>query len=90
MKNSALKTETSASIMQHSRYKLPNSSHVRIITVRGISITKMTLLFVWLQATVAQLERQLADCESALVEETVVSQERKHQAEQCQYQVDQL
>ncbi|XP_027146235.1 outer dense fiber protein 2 isoform X2 [Larimichthys crocea] len=43
-----------------------------------------------LKATVAHLERQLADCESALVEETVVSQERKHQAEQCQYQAAEL
>lgn len=33
------------------------------------------------------MEQQLADCESALVEETVVSQERKHEAERCQYQV---
>lgn len=43
---------------------------------------------VCLQASVAELEQQLADCEAALVEETVVSQERKHQAEQHQLQVD--
>ncbi|XP_070830797.1 outer dense fiber protein 2-like isoform X2 [Chaetodon trifascialis] len=43
-----------------------------------------------LKASVARLEQQLADCESALAEETVVSQERKHQAEQCQYQVAEL
>lgn len=48
----------------------------------------MILLFVWSQASVARLEQQLADCESALVEEKVVSEDRKHQAEQCQYQVD--
>lgn len=40
-----------------------------------------------LQASVKKLEQQLADCESALVEETVVSQERKLQAERTQYQV---
>lgn len=34
-----------------------------------------------------KLEQQLADCESALVEESVVSQERKLQAERTQYQV---
>lgn len=34
-----------------------------------------------------KLEQQLADCESALVEETVVSQERKLQVERAQYQV---
>ncbi|KAM9349101.1 outer dense fiber protein 2-like [Symphorus nematophorus] len=43
-----------------------------------------------LKASVAQLEQQLTECESALVEETVVSQERKHQAERCQYQVAEL
>ncbi|XP_070775004.1 outer dense fiber protein 2-like [Enoplosus armatus] len=43
-----------------------------------------------LKASVAQLEQQLADCESALVEEKVVSEERKHQAEQCRYQVAEL
>lgn len=45
-------------------------------------------MFVLLQASVAQLEQQLADCESDLVEEKIVSQERKHEAVQCQYQVD--
>lgn len=35
----------------------------------------------------SKLEQQLADCESALVEETVVSQERKLQLERAQYQV---
>lgn len=45
------------------------------------------LSLILLQASVTKLEQQLADCESALVEETVVSQERKHQAERCQYQV---
>lgn len=40
-----------------------------------------------LQASVSKLEQQLADCESALLEETVVSQERKLQAEHAQYQV---
>lgn len=40
-----------------------------------------------LQASVKKLEQQLADCESALVEEAVVSQERKLQAERAQYQV---
>lgn len=40
-----------------------------------------------LQASVRKLEQQLADCESALVEETVVSQERKLQLERAQYQV---
>lgn len=53
-----------------------------------IYITKIVLAFVWLQASVAQLEQQLADCESELVEEKVASQEKKHQVEQSQYQVD--
>ncbi|XP_022046851.2 outer dense fiber protein 2-like isoform X2 [Acanthochromis polyacanthus] len=43
-----------------------------------------------LKASIAQLEQQLADCESALIEEKIVSQERKHKAEQCQYQVAEL
>lgn len=42
---------------------------------------------VFLQASVSKLEQQLTDCESALVEETVVSQERKRQVELAQYQV---
>lgn len=46
------------------------------------------LMFVWSQTYVAELEQQLADCESALVEEKVAAQERKHQTEQHQYQVD--
>ncbi|CAB1437770.1 unnamed protein product [Pleuronectes platessa] len=40
-----------------------------------------------LEASVARLEQQLNDCESALVEEKLESQERKHQAEQFQCQV---
>ncbi|XP_060940777.1 outer dense fiber protein 2-like [Limanda limanda] len=40
-----------------------------------------------LEASVARLEQQLNDCESALVEEKFESQERKRQAEQCQCQV---
>lgn len=47
----------------------------------------MSCLFLYLQASVAQLEQQLADCESALVEEKTLSQERKHQTEQSQCQV---
>ncbi|XP_029687115.1 outer dense fiber protein 2 isoform X3 [Takifugu rubripes] len=43
-----------------------------------------------LQASVSKLEQQLTDCESALVEETVVSQERKRQVELAQYQVTEL
>ncbi|XP_030608267.1 outer dense fiber protein 2 isoform X1 [Archocentrus centrarchus] len=43
-----------------------------------------------LKESVTQLEQQLADCESALVEEKIVSQEKKHQAEQCHCQVAQL
>uniref|UniRef100_A0A3Q3K8J0 Outer dense fiber protein 2-like n=1 Tax=Monopterus albus TaxID=43700 RepID=A0A3Q3K8J0_MONAL len=43
-----------------------------------------------LKASVAQLEQQLAECDSALVEEKVVSQEGKRQAERCQYQVAEL
>ena len=49
---------------------------------------KSMLMFVWSQTYVAELEQQLADCESALVEEKVAAQERKHQTEQHQYQVD--
>ncbi|TNN24147.1 Outer dense fiber protein 2-like [Liparis tanakae] len=40
-----------------------------------------------LKATVAQLEQRLADSESALTDVTVVSDERKHQAEQSRQQV---
>ncbi|XP_042285034.1 outer dense fiber protein 2-like isoform X1 [Thunnus maccoyii] len=40
-----------------------------------------------LKTSVDQLEQQLADCEAALVEEKIVSQKRKHEAEQSQYQV---
>ncbi|KAM7400419.1 hypothetical protein PAMA_004892 [Pampus argenteus] len=43
-----------------------------------------------LKASVSQLEQQLADCEAALIEEKIVSQEQKHQAEQGQYQVAEL
>ncbi|XP_047446222.1 outer dense fiber protein 2-like isoform X1 [Mugil cephalus] len=43
-----------------------------------------------LKASVDQLEQHLADCESALVEEKIVSQEKKHQAEQFQCQVADL
>ncbi|KAG7454150.1 hypothetical protein JOB18_030326 [Solea senegalensis] len=43
-----------------------------------------------LKASVARLEQQLADCESAFVEERVLSEERKHQAEQSQYQMAEL
>ncbi|XP_029309715.1 LOW QUALITY PROTEIN: outer dense fiber protein 2-like [Cottoperca gobio] len=43
-----------------------------------------------LKASVAQLELQRADCESALIEEKIVSQERKHHAGLCQYQVAEL
>lgn len=46
------------------------------------------LSFVWLQVSVAQLEQQLADCEAELTEEKVVSQERKRQAEENQFQVN--
>ncbi|KAM9845011.1 outer dense fiber protein 2-like [Aulostomus maculatus] len=40
-----------------------------------------------LKAAVARVEQQLTDCDAALVEEKILSQDRKHQAEQCQYQV---
>lgn len=40
-----------------------------------------------LQASARRLEQRLADCESTLVEETVVSQDRKLQVERAQYQV---
>uniref|UniRef100_UPI0037E87FCD outer dense fiber protein 2-like n=1 Tax=Semicossyphus pulcher TaxID=241346 RepID=UPI0037E87FCD len=43
-----------------------------------------------LKALVAQLEQQLADSESALIEEKIVSQERKHQVEQCRSQSAEL
>ncbi|XP_037643963.1 outer dense fiber protein 2-like isoform X1 [Sebastes umbrosus] len=43
-----------------------------------------------LKASVAQQEQQLADCESALIEEKIVSQEKKHQTGQSQYQVSEL
>ncbi|XP_061587135.1 outer dense fiber protein 2-like isoform X1 [Cololabis saira] len=43
-----------------------------------------------LKVSVARLEQELADCESALVEEKIVSQDRTRQAEQCQYQVADL
>ncbi|MEQ2172361.1 hypothetical protein GOODEAATRI_020273 [Goodea atripinnis] len=42
-----------------------------------------------MQASAARLEEQLADCESALVEEKTVSLERKHETKQYQYQVRQ-
>lgn len=45
------------------------------------------MFFLSLQESVTKLELQLTDCESALVEETVVSQERKRQVELAQYQV---
>uniref|UniRef100_A0A1A7X4F6 Outer dense fiber of sperm tails 2-like n=1 Tax=Iconisemion striatum TaxID=60296 RepID=A0A1A7X4F6_9TELE len=43
-----------------------------------------------LKASVARLEHQLTDCESALVEEKITSQEKKHQAERCQFQIAEL
>nr|XP_040027852.1 outer dense fiber protein 2-like isoform X1 [Gasterosteus aculeatus aculeatus] len=43
-----------------------------------------------LKASVAQLEQQLADCESALSEVKVVSEERKHQVGQEQLQAAEL
>ncbi|XP_058502262.1 outer dense fiber protein 2-like [Solea solea] len=43
-----------------------------------------------LKASVARLEQQLADCESAFVEERVLSEERKHQAEQSRSQMAEL
>ncbi|KAK7945489.1 hypothetical protein WMY93_001217 [Mugilogobius chulae] len=42
------------------------------------------------QTSVAQLEAQLADCEAALVEEKIVSQEKNHEAKQLQRQVEDL
>lgn len=48
----------------------------------------ITMRFVWLQESVARTEQQLADYEAALVEEKIVCQEKKRQAEQFQYQVD--
>lgn len=45
------------------------------------------MFFLSLQASVSKMEQQLTDCESALVEETVVSQKRKRQVELAQYQV---
>ncbi|KAM9720021.1 protein BCAP-like isoform 2-T2 [Menidia menidia] len=43
-----------------------------------------------LKATVGRLEQQLADCESALVEEKIFCQERQRQAEQSQNHVAEL
>ncbi|XP_053186070.1 outer dense fiber protein 2-like [Scomber japonicus] len=43
-----------------------------------------------LKTCVDQLEQQFADCEASLVEEKIVSEERKHQTEQSQYQVAEL
>ncbi|XP_063741147.1 outer dense fiber protein 2-like isoform X1 [Eleginops maclovinus] len=43
-----------------------------------------------LKASVGQLEQQLAECESTLIEEKVLSQESKHQAAQCQHQASEL
>ncbi|XP_041848546.1 outer dense fiber protein 2-like isoform X2 [Melanotaenia boesemani] len=43
-----------------------------------------------LKSSVARLEQQLIDCDSALIEEKIVCQERKQQAEQYQYQVVEL
>uniref|UniRef100_A0A3B3BSN1 Outer dense fiber protein 2-like n=1 Tax=Oryzias melastigma TaxID=30732 RepID=A0A3B3BSN1_ORYME len=43
-----------------------------------------------LKASVTRLEQQLADCESALVEEKILSQEKKLEVEQCQFQAAEL
>lgn len=54
----------------------------------GIALTLLKVsIFVQLKASVADLEKQLAEYESALVEEMSVSQERKHQVERWQNQV---
>ncbi|XP_068197678.1 outer dense fiber protein 2-like isoform X2 [Antennarius striatus] len=43
-----------------------------------------------LKVSLTKLEQQLADSESALLEETAVCQEWKHQAEQCRCQITEL
>ncbi|KAM6918435.1 protein BCAP-like isoform 2-T2 [Xenentodon cancila] len=43
-----------------------------------------------LKVSVARLEQELADCESALIEEKIVSQDKTRQAEQYQHQVGDL
>ncbi|XP_014906538.1 outer dense fiber protein 2-like isoform X2 [Poecilia latipinna] len=50
----------------------------------------LTITNAILKSSVAQLEEQLADCESALVEEKTISLEKKHEAEQCHFQVAEL
>ncbi|XP_054889547.1 outer dense fiber protein 2-like isoform X1 [Poeciliopsis prolifica] len=52
---------------------------------RDLTITNATL-----KMSVAHLKEQLADCESALVEEKTISLEKKNEAEQCHFQVSGL
>lgn len=61
--------------------------YLTLSILSGLSCARPFLTALSLQASVKKLEQQLADCESALVEESVVSQERKLQAERTQYQV---
>ncbi|RVE61905.1 hypothetical protein OJAV_G00176470 [Oryzias javanicus] len=43
-----------------------------------------------LKTSVTRLQQQLADCESALVEEKILSQEKKLEVERCQFQAAEL
>lgn len=58
-----------------------------LLILAGLSCPGAFLTALSLQASVGKLEQQLTDCESVLLEETVVSRERKLQAERAQYQV---
>lgn len=80
-----------ARICRHLIDKLSNicqvCSYFSHLSLPGFISLNAFLIFALLQASVSKLEQQLADCESALVKETVVSQEKKHEAERAQYQV---
>ncbi|XP_005800053.2 outer dense fiber protein 2-like [Xiphophorus maculatus] len=65
--------------------RMVQSLDILIADNRDLTITNAML-----KTSVAQLEEKLADCESALVEEKTISLEKKHEAEQCHFQVAEL
>ncbi|XP_059199945.1 outer dense fiber protein 2-like [Centropristis striata] len=78
--------------LQNEKDELAAANETVMQRVEKLSTEKGDLLVnnVTLKASVAQLEQQLADCESNLIEEKIVSQESKHQAEQSQRQIAEI
>lgn len=92
--NATLKVQVTEQLVCESHYcerqkaqTCCKKSGFHIQELGGPYFTKTVWISLLSQESVAQLEQQLTECESALVEEKIVSQEKKHQAEQCHYQV---